>query len=188
MARPGGAGAGSGRAAWGLGLACLWGSARPPATGGAQCRPLTAGAQTPGASTPEKLQLCCSGGNRSPGSDRRNSSEDPPLGRAHWSSWLFTTRGLAQPIKLPPSLEKWSSRTEWSGSQVEYRLRPIQGCDAAKYELSWVPDGTKVKLERPWGMLLSNVGCLRLGLEDLEDPQEMHLLILTLHSNSLCPG
>lgn len=39
-------------------------------------------------------------------------------------------------------------------------------------------------------MLLSDVLCLRLGLEDLEDPQEMHLLTHILYSNSLslCPG
>lgn len=30
--------------------------------------------------------------------------------------------------------------------------------------------------ERPWGMLLSNVGFPYLVLEALEDPQEMHLL------------
>lgn len=47
-----------------------------------------------------------------------------------------------------------------------------------------------MKSERPWGMLLSNVGCLYLVLEALEDPQEMHLLTHILYSNSLslCPG
>lgn len=67
-------------------------------------------------------------------------------------------------------------------------MRPIQGWNATKYELSH--NGAKVKLERSWRMLLSNVGCLRLVLEALEDPQVIHLLIHILYSNSLslCPG
>lgn len=74
------------------------------------------------------------------------------------------------------------------GSQVEDGLRPIQGWNAAKYELSH--SGAKVKLKRSWRMLLSNVDCLRLVLEALEDPQEIHLLTHILYSNSLslCPG
>lgn len=53
-------------------------------------------------------------------------------------------------------------------------MRPIQGWGASKYELSY--HAAKVELERPWGMLLNNVGCLSLVPEALEDPQEMHLL------------